>query len=289
MRVVDLADELGLTTSATLDLCDRARVVAETGGDELTDDQVAAVRAAATAPPPPIAAVATGGLLPPPPSASAPPGYPHASYGSPPGYGPSAFPPAGYGPPPWGAPPPKAGTSPVVVIAVVIAAVVGLGFLALIAVSLLGTSAESKFETVGTAIDDGSSGSFDEPLGVNEVRSSALVVGDCIKNPPRGEVFAVNRVPCVLSHGAEVYAVLQHPAAPGEPFPGQEGITTYSEEVCLAAFESYVGVAYENSTLDVKFIRPEPAGWEERNDREITCLVADPDGPTLGSVKGTNR
>ena len=70
MRVVDLADEFGTTTSETLDLCDRAGVAAADGAQELTDAEVGAVRALRSAPAaraePPIAAA------PPAPSAGGP-------------------------------------------------------------------------------------------------------------------------------------------------------------------------------------------------------------------------
>jgi hypothetical protein len=44
MRVVDLADEFGLTTAETLELCERAGISVAGGGDEVTEDEASAIR-----------------------------------------------------------------------------------------------------------------------------------------------------------------------------------------------------------------------------------------------------
>lgn len=93
-------------------------------------------------------------------------------------------------------------------------------------------------------------------------------------------------VPCAEPHDNEVYHSFLMPD--GE-FPGQAAIDAAVEETCLNEFESFVGMAYDVSTLDIFPLTPTEQGWDELADREIICTVYDPAGQTSGSLKGAAR
>ena len=61
---------------------------------------------------------------------------------------------------------------------------------------------------------------------------------------------------------------------------------------CKAAFETYVGIDYDNSTLYLSYYYPTEETWTEINDREILCIVTTTDDfttKTTGSVKGSAK
>lgn len=292
MRVVDLADELGLTTVATLDLCDRAGVAAESAADELTDDQAAAVRTAASTPPPPPAA---GAPLPPPPpvpgAAMPPPGYgapgygPQPGYGAPPGYGPQP----GYAPPPWAAPRPAPGSSPLKIVAIVLGVLFGIAFLCIIAITFLGTSASSRFDTVAMSIDSSDNESpFDELDSLNEFGNLGL--GECFQLPSGDTVLRVEERPCSSLHDAEVYAIQEHPAPADDPYPAAAELEAFALDACQGPFEEFVGRPYESSVLDIYFLYPLELRWTLIDDRMIICAAYDPSGEEIeGTLEGANH
>jgi Septum formation len=75
---------------------------------------------------------------------------------------------------------------------------------------------------------------------------------------------------CAMAHDAEVYAQVSLPEG---AWPGDDAIGTASDEVCRSEFEAYVGTAY---------------GWAA-GDRDVLCLVFDPEGPLTGSVRGSGQ
>ena len=59
---------------------------------------------------------------------------------------------------------------------------------------------------------------------------------------------------------------------------------------CLSEFESYVGIAYEDSRLDVSYIFPVRDGWESEGDREFICFLYDLNLEKLsGSMQGSGE
>ena len=126
--------------------------------------------------------------------------------------------------------------------------------------------------------------------------SSDLVVGDCFDAPSSAsapatgvEVGDVQHHPCSEAHGFEVIAVLKHPAAKGDPYPGTEALFTYADTNCLPPFAAYVGIEFAESTLGAGSIVPQQKGWES-GGRTITCYVGNADeSPVTGSLKGAKR
>ena len=115
--------------------------------------------------------------------------------------------------------------------------------------------------------------------------------GDCFDGSPRapedaGEeertVLVVSALPCSESHEKEVFAVFEHPAAPGFAFPERD-LTKLAQDGCADRFPAYVGSPFEDSELQVSVIAPGPVPWEE-GDRTIVCALQG-DEPLKGSQK----
>ena len=97
----------------------------------------------------------------------------------------------------------------------------------------------------------------------------------------------VDEASCQESHDNEVYAVADHPASDGAPFPGDEVLEAYSIGYCLSEFETYAGITYEESRLDFAYFYPARDGWEQDGDRGVVCFLYDLELAKLtGSMKG---
>jgi Septum formation len=114
----------------------------------------------------------------------------------------------------------------------------------------------------------------------------SMKVGDCVADSvssEQEEVTEVPVVPCSEPHDLEVYAEF---ALDGEEYPGDEQADTLAFEGCLAEFEGFVGLRYEESTLDYTYYRPTEASWNGVDDRLVSCLILDPEGQSSGSLEG---
>ena len=119
----------------------------------------------------------------------------------------------------------------------------------------------------------------------------SLEVGDCFDDPSSyaTEVETVDKVSCSESHDNEVYAVGDHPAGGDASYSGAETLDAYSFGYCLSEFESYVGIPYEDSRLDLAYFYPTREGWED-DDREVACFLYDYNLAKLtGSMKGSRE
>jgi hypothetical protein len=117
--------------------------------------------------------------------------------------------------------------------------------------------------------------------------------GDCL-NLPDGtdttEVFTVRTVPCDEPHDIEVYALVLHPGEAGAAYPGDDEVSGFADDECLARFADFVGVAYEDSALDVFYLYPQEESWTKLDDREVACGVVAVDGsPLTGTMRGSGR
>ncbi len=135
------------------------------------------------------------------------------------------------------------------------------------------TGGETRDDT-GTIVEGGTTDVF------------ALAVGDCIgASTGTGEVSDVPTVPCAEPHDDEVYA--DFPLADGD-YPGEDAIFEQADQGCYDAFAPFVGIAYEDSTLDFSYYYPTSGSWAQ-GDRLISCLIFDPAGQTTGSLEGAAR
>lgn len=112
----------------------------------------------------------------------------------------------------------------------------------------------------------------------------SLKVGDCKMEDPDGEISDTDVVPCTEAHDEEVYFEFE---LTGDEFPEGDAIDAEGEAQCLPAFEEYVGIDYDSSTLALFWITPTQATWDELNDRIVQCVLYSYDGAQLtGSMKG---
>jgi len=115
-----------------------------------------------------------------------------------------------------------------------------------------------------------------------------LAVGDCLSEEisDKGEeVTNVAATMCSEPHSQEIFASA---TVPDGDFPGQDAVNTQAEKDCVGLFSDFVGVAYEESQLEISYLTPTEESWET-GDREILCTLYDPAGDTTGTLAGANR
>lgn len=111
-----------------------------------------------------------------------------------------------------------------------------------------------------------------------------LEVGTCFDDPESfEEVSDVPRVDCPEPHDNEVIALRQ---LDGSSFPGDDIVAGLADELCLAAFDEYLGIAYADSIYEFGWLVPTQASWDS-GDREVICFIYDPTFAKItGSVQG---
>lgn len=112
-----------------------------------------------------------------------------------------------------------------------------------------------------------------------------LEVGTCFDDPESfEEVSDVPRVDCAEPHDNEVIALRQ---LDGSSFPGDEVVATLADDLCVVAFDGYLGVSYQQSVYEFGWLVPTSASWDA-GDREVICFIYDPTFAKItGSVEGT--
>jgi hypothetical protein len=133
---------------------------------------------------------------------------------------------------------------------------------------------------------DSTTSTMVQPVG-DPVTRYQLVVGDCFNRYESIDV--ITRVSCDSPHDAEMFHYETHPAPFGEPYPNDREMQQYALSVCYAQFESFAGVLYELSRLDIGVITPTKENFEDSKARYrgISCYVTDQDGePLVGSMRG---
>jgi hypothetical protein len=114
----------------------------------------------------------------------------------------------------------------------------------------------------------------------------SIAVGDCLNDADvSGEVQTVPIVSCDEPHDSEAY--YSYIVADGA-FPGDDAIADEAGFACVSAFDTFVGVLYEDSELDATYYSPTAESWSN-GDREILCIIYDPAGPVTGSLEGAQR
>jgi len=119
----------------------------------------------------------------------------------------------------------------------------------------------------------------------------SIKVGDCLDDAKiSGTTTTTPIVPCSTPHDSEAYKSII--VADGA-YPGDDAVKQQSEDGCKAAFASFIGVAYDDSTLDVSYYFPTEDSWAG-GDREIMCTVGDTDADgkpkqSTGTLKGAAR
>jgi len=113
--------------------------------------------------------------------------------------------------------------------------------------------------------------------------------GDCFDDPSgdQTEVAELSAVPCTEPHDNEIYFTFD---LPDGDFPGQDSIVSSASDACLGeVFSAYVGIAYDQSALDVFPVTPTETSWAG-GDRTVYCALYNLDLSKLtGSARGTGR
>jgi hypothetical protein len=120
----------------------------------------------------------------------------------------------------------------------------------------------------------------------------SIKVGDCVNDKhAEGDISTVPKVSCAAAHDSEAYESIRMPDG---DFPGDDAVKTAAVTGCQAAFATFTGIAYNDSTqLDFSWYHPTDASWA-KGDREILCLVQSLDEnqkpiQTIGTLKDANR
>ena len=114
-----------------------------------------------------------------------------------------------------------------------------------------------------------------------------LEIGDCLAADPTGEqpVSEVPTVECAEPHSSEVFHTVEIDAS---ELPSEAEVEGIVQDECFVEFESFVGVSYEQSALEVIWLQPTAESWE-LGDRELVCMVTDPAGQSTGTLEGASR
>ena len=128
----------------------------------------------------------------------------------------------------------------------------------------------------------------EEPLEAEDQDVNVLVVGDCLNEMEVDDDDSVSTVPivdCSEPHNLEVY----HGGSldVGLDFPGRDEVIELVDEGCYEAFETFVGVPIEESSLSFQTLFPMEESWA-LGDREYLCLIGQVDGQTTGTLADSN-
>lgn len=116
-----------------------------------------------------------------------------------------------------------------------------------------------------------------------------LSIGDCFQVPADVDIVVVEVVSCDEPHDQEVFLVGELPDPRDVPYPGVLAVDESAFMACFDDFKPYVGASYETSELDIFWIAPSGASWEE-GDRLVVCSLARLDlRRSVGSAKGLGR
>ena len=121
-----------------------------------------------------------------------------------------------------------------------------------------------------------------------------LATGDCLNARYRGvqaggtiDMRNLRPVGCATAHENEVVGTMKYTGAGA--FPGMPAFEAFAQAPCLAAFESYVGISFDLSALDMFILTPTDQTWI-KGHRDVACIVMTVDASQLtGTVHGTAR
>jgi serine/threonine protein kinase len=127
-----------------------------------------------------------------------------------------------------------------------------------------------------------------------------LQAGDCLTganmqlNTSAPWPHITEAVPCGQAHTAEVIYANNNYWSKNGPYPGDTTVRNTAKAECNSAFQSYVGIPYQQSIYTWTDIVPNTSSWPT-GDRGLHCVAyyatsSQPAGVTLhGSLKGTDK
>ena len=119
----------------------------------------------------------------------------------------------------------------------------------------------------------------------------ALDEGACVETLPDEDdlVMSLPVVDCAEPHEAEVYLVVELNPDRSRNYPGDTEVELETQNECGEAFESFVGLEYQDSVLEVFYLVPQDLSWRSSRG-EVTCLIFDPGNPTtVGTLENARR
>jgi len=137
----------------------------------------------------------------------------------------------------------------------------------------------------GAVTASGSTDVFDLREG-DCLDDSSLLADTSDEDPVSQEVTTVHTMPCSDPHDFEAYRNVS--LTGGSDYPGSDPLDAQADDLCGKAFDSFVGFDYQDSIYDYTYYQPTAEGWMG-GDRSVSCLVGDPAGKTVGSLKGIGR
>lgn len=156
--------------------------------------------------------------------------------------------------------------------AITTAIVVLLCWAALIALVLTVADQDVDRDSQGRALSSGS-------VSVDNLR-----VGDCVRDADDlvSGARTVYVVPCDQPHQMEAYYAFN---LTGTRFPGSVDVRRSAESGCVAAFEDFAKMSYQDSELRVRYFRPSAQTWRQ-GDRAVLCFAGPPTGTVSHTVAG---
>ena len=124
------------------------------------------------------------------------------------------------------------------------------------------------------------------------VSTLELQAGQCLRPPskPVPELEKVRVLPCTEPHTQEVFAIVQYTNTDkGLDYPGDKTLRDFADGACLEQYEEYVGVPYTDSSLFYTYLLPSPRSWNDRDDRDVMCVITTTGENLTASVKGSAR
>jgi hypothetical protein len=145
-------------------------------------------------------------------------------------------------------------------------AVVVMGYLA------YGAVTNADRDDSGAIVGGGTIDAFN--MRVGDCFDDSSVVGDEVTNLPG--------VPCSQPHDYETYAVFDVSMT---SYTSDESMSALAYESCLERFDSFVGINYDASVLEITTLYPTIESWQQ-DDREVVCALYDMSEEKLvGSTK----
>lgn len=133
----------------------------------------------------------------------------------------------------------------------------------------------------------GTLGSSTEPTAPQSVNVMDLEVGACLNEPAElSDIEDVTRVPCAEPHDLEAYHSFD---LEGDELPDDETLSKRAEDGCLdGPWDDFVGIAYEQSDMYLVTFFPSADSWPD-GDREVLCLLKEPNVKLTGTMRGSAR
>jgi len=117
------------------------------------------------------------------------------------------------------------------------------------------------------------------------VAAKDIQVGACFTDTNGDTVTTIKTVDCSQTHDSEVFL---NQAVTSSTYPTDDEWTAFAQEYCVPAFATYVGIDFNSSSLDLRYMVPDSTSWGQ-GDKTLTCYATDPNGGLTSSVKGSGK